>query len=710
MLTLEGIDQAIENLGLRKDGSPKARLISAIRALYDEAGAVEEIQGANPDDLIRAVWRMDGDPEILRKKRKNLHTLRSAINSDLMRLYKEGKNPEGIIIGPQYVFTMSEEAKDNILDKFATQIRENGGASLSQISEVLGFINKLLSDSPLLDGAQDEIDALKGMIRKISQGLGFLPEDGGERNVSSEAPQGHQHGGELQGGGTSPENEGTGQGGATDLAEGVEIIEDEDIEIPEEEVVVEEEEAPGLEVIEEPDEESLQEIVEEVDGASEIEPAPEDMAEELAIVEGAGPETEGDELQGPTQEQEMGGGFPGSGERKEAQGAEGGEGQEKQTGSGSESAPETYYPGNEIGQTPAAVNEDGGVEGGKGVSGAGGEGDLDDMEDPGLDEEGVNDNILTVEEEIQDDEAPPLEIDELLEEEAGATEEPEPLGLEEALGETGEEQDTREKARLLAEAFDGYLGAMDRYYNQYLLIPGGEYLIGDPSDPYHQEQLVSLSPFYMAKFPVTNALFEIFVEKTGYVTTAEKQGYGIVYEGRYRQKVDPKTGRKRFIWHSGIRRRKVEGACWYQPSGPGSNLHGKRNHPVVQVSLEDAMAFAAWTGKRLPTEAEWEGASRTRKGYPFPWGQKWLDEACNVESSLIADTTPVEKYKDFANELGITDSLGNVMEWTQTTLGDSTYVVKGGGWLAKKGTPLWSRAPVDASYRSNILGFRCVAY
>ncbi|MFC1533931.1 formylglycine-generating enzyme family protein [Thermodesulfobacteriota bacterium] len=128
----------------------------------------------------------------------------------------------------------------------------------------------------------------------------------------------------------------------------------------------------------------------------------------------------------------------------------------------------------------------------------------------------------------------------------------------------------------------------------------------------------------------------------------------------------------------------------YQPLGPGSTLHSKRNHPVVQVSREDAMAFTIWTGKRLPTEDEWEAASRSVNGYDFPWGQDFKDGLCNTEEAFIGDTTPVDKYKDSANIFGIIDTMGNVLEWTLDKFdplvnekpGFENYVIKGGSWIS----------------------------
>jgi formylglycine-generating enzyme required for sulfatase activity len=276
------------------------------------------------------------------------------------------------------------------------------------------------------------------------------------------------------------------------------------------------------------------------------------------------------------------------------------------------------------------------------------------------------------------------------------------------------------KDKLLAEEFDGYLGSMDRYYNHYILIPGGEYIIGSkhPKKDEKPEQMVYLEPFYFGRFPVTNGLFEIFIEKTGYKTTAEKVGYGTVYYGRFEKKKDETTGLITSTWNSSLYYKTVDGACWYQPSGPKSTLYNKRNHPVVQISMEDAMAFAAWTGKRLPTENEWEAASRTANGWGFPWGTEWKKNACNIEDSYTADTTPVDKHAEFENDFGIVDTMGNVLEWTNDGF-DSTSknnhgakyrAVKGGSWISGNDIRLFNRFLMEPESHSNVLGFRCVAY
>ncbi|MCZ6874735.1 MAG: SUMF1/EgtB/PvdO family nonheme iron enzyme, partial [bacterium] len=275
------------------------------------------------------------------------------------------------------------------------------------------------------------------------------------------------------------------------------------------------------------------------------------------------------------------------------------------------------------------------------------------------------------------------------------------------------------EAELLAERFDQLLNPRDRFYNGYTLIEGGQYVIGSVT-PRHDELMqkkVILEDFYIGQYPVTNALFEIFVEETGYRTTAEEAGLGMVYQGRFRKTVNPTTGSVSLTLNRSLSYESVKGACWFQPYGPGSTLHQKRNHPVVQVSFRDAIAFAAWIGRSLPTESQWEAATRTVQGHVYPWGDEWAQGVCNIDESYIADTTPVDQYKDFANQLGLVDTLGNVMEWTldaDQEADDSIYrtrvnIVKGGSLISDCQVRLCSRFKLPTDTASNILGFRCVA-
>jgi formylglycine-generating enzyme required for sulfatase activity len=215
----------------------------------------------------------------------------------------------------------------------------------------------------------------------------------------------------------------------------------------------------------------------------------------------------------------------------------------------------------------------------------------------------------------------------------------------------------------------------------------------------------------MGKYPVTNALFEIFVEQTGYLTTAEKKGIGTVYHCRFKKEGE------NVVWSKQAGSSTVKGACWHQPLGPGSTLHGKRNHPVVQVSVDDAFAYASWIGRRLPTEAEWESAARTDMALKYPWGNQFDPKALNIESSGLADTSAVDDYDHRANGFGMCDMLGNVMEWTADTQpppfaarkAKLFNVAKGGAWNAKDSITISSRGLFPPNTTANIIGFRCIS-
>ncbi len=287
-----------------------------------------------------------------------------------------------------------------------------------------------------------------------------------------------------------------------------------------------------------------------------------------------------------------------------------------------------------------------------------------------------------------------------------------------------------QKNRELARQFDNLLADADKKYNAYVVVPAGTYTVGSTRNTKNRLELqqLEMQKLYIAKYPVTNALFEIFIQETGYVTTAEKKGYGTVFYGRFRKDIKVSS------WRQGIQNADVKNACWYQPEGPGSSLHNKRNHPVVQVSVDDAWAFASWIGRRLPTEAEWEAAARTDMGFKYPWGNEWQDNSCNIEKSSISDTTAVDKYERYSNIFNITDMLGNVMEWTSDIISNPFldddhhldqhggrsenssssgknrfHVAKGCGWTARDNISIGARSVFKLQYTSNIVGFRCVS-
>ena len=197
--------------------------------------------------------------------------------------------------------------------------------------------------------------------------------------------------------------------------------------------------------------------------------------------------------------------------------------------------------------------------------------------------------------------------------------------------------------------------------------------------PAHQ---VRVDSFAIDTTPVTNRSFGEFVAATGYVTLAEKapraEDYpdaspallvpgGLVF-------TRPEDGVVASDWSAWWRW--VPGACWRHPLGPVSDLTGLDDHPVVQIACEDAEAYAAWAGMRLPTEAEWEYAARGGlAGKDFAWGDELAPAGRMLANTwqgrfpvenLLLDgferTSPVGHFP--ANGYGLFDMIGNVWEWT----------------------------------------------
>ena len=350
--------------------------------------------------------------------------------------------------------------------------------------------------------------------------------------------------------------------------------------------------------------------------------------------------------------------------------------------------------------------------------------DLEDaeiVEDEEVLEEEVQDEIIELADDLEDTEV----VEEVEGEEVEGDEADELEEVIEVIDDVDGDEvieviDEVVEANRRAEEFNRLLGDRDTFYNQYVHIPEGDYIVGSPAPTGHErpEQVVRLGPFRIGEFPITNALFEAFVQETGYRTVAERTGFGLVYKGRMQKVMDKNNCLVRFHFFPCITHDRVKGACWFQPEGPGSTIHQKRNHPVVQVTLEDAMAFTAWTGRRLPTEAEWEAATRTSKGYVLPWGNEWRKGCCNIDESCIADTTPVNKYRECAVISGVLDVMGNVLEWTCDSFepryseGSSQRycIAKGGSWISESDVRLFNRFPLTPDISSNILGFRSVLY
>lgn len=158
-----------------------------------------------------------------------------------------------------------------------------------------------------------------------------------------------------------------------------------------------------------------------------------------------------------------------------------------------------------------------------------------------------------------------------------------------------------------------------------VLIPGGDFVMGNTRDKYPEDgesppRPVRVSRFYMDETEVSNAQFKAFVDATGYVTESEKFNWTFVFEGMVPPELNAKITQSvaAVPWWL-----PVNGGYWKRPEGPESTLAGRWDHPVVHVSWNDAVAYCGWRGLRLPTEAEWEFAARGGKaGRRFPWGNK----------------------------------------------------------------------------------------
>jgi formylglycine-generating enzyme required for sulfatase activity len=213
-------------------------------------------------------------------------------------------------------------------------------------------------------------------------------------------------------------------------------------------------------------------------------------------------------------------------------------------------------------------------------------------------------------------------------------------------------------------------------------IAGGRFLMGSDEDepeeaPAHP---VVVDPFRIDHHPVTNTQFGEFVSGTGYVTVAERPLDPAQFPGappenlvpgsmvftRTRGPVDLRHLSRWWTW--------TPGASWRRPEGPGSSIEGRGRHPVVHVAAEDAEAYAAWAGAKLPTEAEWELAARGGlEGARFVWGDEpeppgerlanyWHGDFPWRVAPGYGRTTSVGSFPP--NGFGLYDTAGNVWEWT----------------------------------------------
>lgn len=212
-----------------------------------------------------------------------------------------------------------------------------------------------------------------------------------------------------------------------------------------------------------------------------------------------------------------------------------------------------------------------------------------------------------------------------------------------------------------------------------VLLPGGTFQMGTDSpeawasDGEGPIREVTLTPFQIDRCAVTNQEFSAFVEATGYRTEAEVFGWSYVFHLLVPKSV-LKKGKFRPLeglnWWMG-----VEEACWRRPEGPGTHVRKRLDHPAIHISWNDAAAYAAWAGKRLPTEAEWEFAARGGLVQAtYPWGDELTPEGrhrCNIWQGTFptlntaedgyVGTAPVRSYR--TNGYGLYNMSGNVWEW-----------------------------------------------
>uniref|UniRef100_A0A8C5N1K1 Formylglycine-generating enzyme n=1 Tax=Leptobrachium leishanense TaxID=445787 RepID=A0A8C5N1K1_9ANUR len=281
------------------------------------------------------------------------------------------------------------------------------------------------------------------------------------------------------------------------------------------------------------------------------------------------------------------------------------------------------------------------------------------------------------------------------------------------------------------------------FFPQMVRLPAGTFTMGTdkpgiPQDGEGPPRRVQLDAFHMDIYEVSNLDFERFVTDTGHVTEAETFGDSFVFDGfiseEIKRAIDKAVAAAPW-WLP------VKGADWRHPEGPDASISDRMDHPVLHVSWNDASAYCAWAGKRLPTEAEWEYACRGGlEKRLFPWGNKlqpkgehfanlWQGTfpSNNTAEDGYVQTSPVDAFP--TNGYGLYNMVGNAWEWTSDWWDtrhsiDDAYnpkgpasgtdrVKKGGSYMCHKSYCYRYRCAARSqntpdSSASN-LGFRCAA-
>ncbi|MDO6392250.1 formylglycine-generating enzyme family protein [Pontibacter sp. BT731] len=282
----------------------------------------------------------------------------------------------------------------------------------------------------------------------------------------------------------------------------------------------------------------------------------------------------------------------------------------------------------------------------------------------------------------------------------------------------------------------------DVSHDSMVWIEGGAFDMGAADaegrqDEYPQHK-VEVDGFWMDATEVTNAQFTKFVQETGYVTTAERApdweelrkqlpagtprpadsllvAASLVFMPPAYE-VGLQDARQWWSWK--------KGADWKHPQGPGSNLEGKENHPVVHVSWDDAVAYATWAGKRLPTEAEWEFAARGGiENQPYPWGNEQVEQgkpkANTWQGQFPNRNNGWDKYSGLApvssfapNAYGLYDMAGNVWEWCTDWYDPNYYNSSPDQVMANPKGPATSFDPMEPTVPKRVMrggSFMCHA-
>lgn len=227
-------------------------------------------------------------------------------------------------------------------------------------------------------------------------------------------------------------------------------------------------------------------------------------------------------------------------------------------------------------------------------------------------------------------------------------------------------------------------------------IAGGSFAMGSDDGPevIRPAHQVTVTDFYIDRWPVTNAEYKVFLDAT--------------------QRTVPNY---HVPW--------CDTAAYNWDVETGMYPEGKGDHPVVLVTWDDANAYAAWADKRLPTEAEWEAAARGKEGFLWPWGNQFEENYANTLESHHNATTSVGLFSPHGDTPdGVIDMIGNVWEWTSSLFLPYPYnandgredmtsarwrILRGASWINDSTVAMaTSRLDGDFLFYNNV-GFRCVA-